>query len=116
MTTEVRQAIADAASEVDGITCTPYYTGADKDGSAYVEMLRDDWPNKLGAERYYGVVVTLPTDQAAAEQFLEDKAGPLARALQHELAVTQVRGELILQTDGPATKSMVAEGHRAAEE
>jgi hypothetical protein len=111
-----REDIAAAASTVDGIDCTAYWTGADKDGSAYVEMLRDDWPNKLGAERYYGVVVTLPTDQAQAERFLEEKAGPLAKALRRELTVTQVRPELIQIIDGPITKAMVAEGHRAAEE
>ncbi|HEY9415284.1 MAG TPA: hypothetical protein VIQ30_11025 [Pseudonocardia sp.] len=123
MTAEtVRQELADAVSTIDGITCFPNYKDG-KPGTAYVEFLRTEYPpvhGVLGGEDYWGIVVVLPDDLAAAQQFMDTHRGPLRQALMPAagpkwLIVTQIRPALVALPDNPSTKTMVVEGHRAEE-
>lgn len=113
-----REEIAAAASTVDGITCTPYYTGADAVGAAYVELLRDEDDNRYAGVTFWAVRVNVPDDTAQAQQFYETHRRPLKEALwaSGALIVTGSHPEIQLPTDGPATKVMVVEGHRASDE
>lgn len=113
-----REEIAGAASTVDGIEVTPRYTGATKDGSGWVELARDEWPNQLGAETYWRVQILCPDDTAAAQAFYEDKRLLVAKALRDSrvLIVTGTEPAFISQTDGPIRKAFIVEGHREAEE
>lgn len=113
---EVREAIAAAATTVDGITCNAYYKTGEKPGTSYVELLRTDYPNQFGGEDYWGVVVILDNDLAAAQKFMDDHRGPLRTALMEELVVTQVRPEIVPLPDNPGIKTMVVEGHRETAE
>lgn len=114
-----REEIAEAANLAEGIDCSPYYRLATEPGKAYVELLRTEYPNKFGGVDYWGVVVVLPTDLAAAQRWMDEHRAPLKRALYTEgqaLVVDQIRPYQIQQTDGPIIKAMVVEGHRESEE
>jgi len=111
-----REDIAEAASTVAEINCSPYYQLATKPGTAWVEWARVDYPNKFGGEAYWTVFVVLPSDVKAAEKWIESHINALVAALNRELVVTTVRPEQILQNDGPILKAMVVEGHREQEE
>lgn len=89
MSTEVRTAIAAAASTVAGITCEPYYRQSTKAGVAHVRLEKIEWPNRFGQLRSWNVVVLLPQDTAAAEKFLEEKLPQLYEALAPELIVRE---------------------------
>ena len=110
---EIRQAIADAASTVDGIQVFAYYKPG-KAGTGWVELLRTDYPNKFAGEDYWGVVVTLPGDDLpAAQKFMDDHRAALRAALMDELEVTNVHPEIVPLPDNPSMRTMVIEGHRA---
>lgn len=113
-----REEIAAAASTVDGITCTPYYAGADGTGAAYVELLRDEFDNRYAGVTFWAVRVNVPDDTTQAQQWYETHRKPLTEALwdARALVVTGTHPEIQLPTDGPATKVMVVEGHRATDE
>lgn len=107
--------IAAAASLVDGVTCEAYFKPNQKAGWGYVERLRTDYPNRLGGEDYWGVVITLPNDPAAAQEWTDTYQELLVLALADELEVTQARPEIHVQTDNAAIKVLVVEGHREGE-
>jgi NADPH-dependent ferric siderophore reductase len=111
-----REEIAAAASTADGVDCSPLYRLVSNPGQAYVEWLRDDFPNKFGGESYYGVVVALPQDLAAAQAWIEEHKAALWVACAEAMEVTQVRPELVLQTDNPSQRVVVVEGHRGSGE
>ena len=111
-----REEIAAAASQVDGVDCFPYYRLLSKPGQAYVELLRIDYPNRLGGEAYWGVVICLPPDQAAAQQWVEERHEALFAACGDALEVSQIRPEVVLLTDNQSQKVVVVEGHRGAGE
>lgn len=112
---EIREVIAAVASKVGGVTCEAYYKPNQKPGWGYVELLRTGYPNVLGGEDYWGVVITLPNDGAAAQKWQDDHQELLVVALMDELEVTEARGETHVQTDNPAVKVLVVEGHREGE-
>jgi hypothetical protein len=111
-----REEIAEAASTVTGVDCYPYYRLLSKPGQAYVELLRIDYPNKFGGEAYWGVVICLPADQAAAQAWVEEHQQALFTACGEALEVTQLRPEIVLLTDNQSQKVVVVEGHRGAGE
>lgn len=111
-----REEIAAAASTVDGITCTPLYEGESADGLAYVELIRDEYPNKFGGETYWEVLVMLPTDAKEAQDTYTRWRWPLVKALRDVMEVTGTRPDQLLTTDGQTRNLMVVEGHRETEE
>lgn len=111
-----RQALAAAASTVDGVECSPTYEIQTTPGQAHVQWLRTDYPNQLGGWDYWGVVVTLPQDAAAAQAWIADHKAALVEALREEMYVDQARPEIVLETDNPSKKVLAVEGHRESEE
>lgn len=111
-----RAEIAAAASEVDGIECSPEYAVQTTPGQAYVQWLRSDYPNQLGGWNYWGVVVTLPQDALAAQRWIEQHKAALVEALREVMYVDQARPELVTETDNPSKKVLAVEGHCESEE
>ena len=111
-----REDIAEAANVVDGIEIHPYFEAVSTPGMGWIELLRTDYPNTLGGEDYWGVVVVLPSDTAAAQRYMDEFRRTLWDALGEAMVVTQIRPEQIPMPDNTIIKSMVIEGHREAEE
>lgn len=82
----VREDLAAAASTVDGVTAHPYFVQSTKPGHTFIRLERIDYPNPFGGICHWNVVVVLPQDTAAAEQYVEEKV-PLVRAAIGEHAV-----------------------------
>lgn len=111
-----RDEIAAAASTVDGVDVSPLYRPATGIGQGYVEWLRTDYPNTLGGEDYWGVVIVLPQDLAAAQAWIAEHKHAVWDALGYVMVVTQARPELIPIADNQSQRTLVLEGHREAEE
>jgi hypothetical protein len=96
---EVRQALADAASAVEGITCTPYGRQTTKAGDAMVRLDRMDRDDSgFGFMVTWQVAVVLPQDQAKAEQFIDAKTPALIEALADHMVVTDAaQVQLVLE-------------------
>lgn len=114
--TTAREDIAAAASTVEGVQCSPYYVNQTTPGQAHVQWMRTEYPNRLGGEDYWAVLVTLPSDAAAAQQWIEEHKAALVEALGEELIVTQALPQIVPETDNPSKKVLAVEGHREAEE
>lgn len=97
---EIRQALADAASTVDGITCYPNFIQSTKPGDAMVRLDHIDYPNSFGGVRTWQIAVILPQDYAAAEEFLDNTIPDLVAAMQPaQMQVTRVTpAQLALDT------------------
>lgn len=116
--TGVREEIAAVVNTVDGLEIYPYFEAVSKDGQGYVEFLRAEYPNQLGGEDYWGVLVAVPADLAAAQQWVDTYRGPIVAALvkSRVLVVTGVRPERVEVPDNPIIKMLVIEGHRESKE
>ncbi|KRF19660.1 hypothetical protein [Nocardioides sp. Soil796] len=113
---EVRQALADAASTVEGITCFPYYKQMTKPGGACVRKDRTEYPNDFGGVNTWQVVVILPQDQAAAEKFMDEKTPLLVAALSPEMRVTEAYPTVtVLPDGGSAVNTVLIQGNREEE-
>ena len=87
--TEIREAIAAAASSVDGVKCSPWFRQTTKPGSAHVtygRSFRDE--SGFGFMNVWQVLVVLPQDIAAAEKWIAAKGDALLEALGEPLVVT----------------------------
>ncbi|MEU4391641.1 hypothetical protein [Kribbella sp. NPDC023855] len=113
----VRELLAEAVSALEGISVEPYYKAVTGPGRGWIEHLRTEFPGKKinGAWQYWGVVVCVPSDMAAAQKFVDEHLVDLSNALWPLMNLTQVRNEEIPQTDGQIIKAMVIEGRREAE-
>lgn len=97
--TTTRQELADAASLVDGITCSPYFRQTTKPGDAMVRLDHTDYPNVYGGLVTWQIVVMLPQDYAAAEKFMEAAVPALVAALGPHMIVRRTTpGQLALDT------------------
>jgi hypothetical protein len=97
---QTRQALATAASTVEGIHCTPYVRQTTKAGDAMVRLDRINYPNAFGGVVTWQVWVVLPQDVQSAEKYLDSKVPPLVTALAEEMVVASVTpGQLALDTD-----------------
>lgn len=85
-----RQAIADAASTVDGITCSPNFVQSTRPGDAMVRFDHGEFPNPFAQVSTWQVAVVLPQDYAAAEQFIDERVSDLCVALAGEMTITRV--------------------------
>ena len=111
-----RDEIAAAASTVEGVECSARYEVQTTPGQAHVQWMRTEYPNRLGGEDYWAVIVTLPQDAAAAQEWIEQHKGPLVKALGTELVVTQALPQIVPETDNPSKKVLAVEGRRESEE
>lgn len=111
----MRQAIADAATGVEGITCHPYFVQSTSPGSAMVRLDRIAYPNPFGGVCHWNVVVMLPQDQAAAEAYIDTKVPLIRAAILPQLVVTEVQQQQ-LKIDGLGILPCVfINGHREQE-
>lgn len=90
MSAAIRQALADAASTVEGVTVTPYFRQVTRPGHGMVRKDRVDYPGKFGGVTTWQVFVFLPHDQESAEVWLDDQAPQLVAALTPEMTVDTV--------------------------
>lgn len=111
-----REEIAAAASTVPGVEVTPTYQLVSEVGRGYVTWLRTDYPNTFGGEDYWGVVIVLPNENAAAQAWVEEHRGALFTACSEAMRVTQARPSIDTPPDNPSQKILVLEGHRESEE
>lgn len=113
MSAATRTAIADAASTVTGVTCTPYYRQSLRPGDACVRLARRDRDaSRLGWIDTWQVWLALPQDVAAAEAWLDAHMADLVAALRPELVVTSIApAELVLGAN--TVSGAVIEGARA---
>lgn len=95
MSQAVRQALAAAASTVEGVTGHPYFVVTTQPGSVLVRLDRTEYPNRFGGVCYWSLVLVLPQDLAASEQYLEAKGPALREAVAGELVVTTIAPQLI---------------------
>ena len=114
MSAAVRQAIAEAATTVDGINVTPYFRQTTKAGEGMVRHDRTAYPNRFGGVVTWQVLVLLPQDIAAAEKYLEDKAPALLEAVSDHLVITSMAPQQ-LALDTGQVPCVVIEGHREEE-
>lgn len=99
---ELRQAIATAASTVEGITAHPYFVQSTNAGTAYVRLDRIEYPNRFGGIGFWDLVVLLPQDYAAAEKYLEVKVPALIEAINEHVVIDRVTPQQ-LQITGVGT-------------
>lgn len=111
-----REEIAAAASKVEGVECSPTYVNQTTPGQAYVQWMRTEYPNRLGGWDYWAVLVTLPSDAAAAQEWIEEHKAALVDALGEELIVERALPQIVPETDNPSKKVLAVEGRRESEE
>lgn len=113
-----REEIAAVLTALEGIEVFPTYQPVTTPGQGYVEWLRTSYPNTFGGEDYWGVLIAVPNDTAAAEQWIADNKGRLIEALTSTrvIVVTEARPEIVGFTDNPSQKVLTIEGHRESEE
>ena len=113
MSAATRRAISHAANTVDGITVAPYHQTVTRPGSGLVRLdhlTRDE--NGFGYVATWQVLILLPTDVLAAEQYLEAHLPDLLDALAEELVIATVTPGEYLAGDGTRIPCVVIEGHR----
>lgn len=107
----VRQDLADAANAVQGITAHPYVVADLDPGTTYVRLERIDYPNPFGGVLHLNVVVILPQDLAAAEQYIEAKVPALRAAIEEHLVVTSVTPQRLDLTGVGVVPCVFINGH-----
>lgn len=110
--TEVREAIATAASTAPGVTVTPYYRQITKAGEGMVRYDHTDYPNKFGGLVTWQVVVMLPQDQRAAEQWLDQNGTALRVAVEPQLSIRSLTAIQLNTPDAGSWPAVVIEGTR----
>lgn len=116
--TGAREEIAAAFSAIDGIDVSPEYRVVTVPGQGYVTWLRTEYPNTFGGEDYWGVLIIVPNDTAAAEAWIAENKGRVLKAIKSArvFTLTQARPEIVALTDNPSQKVLTIEGHRESEE
>ena len=112
MSAAVRQALATAASTVEGITVSPYFRQSTKPGTGIVTLARITYPNRFGGVVTWQVLVLLPQDLEQAEKYLEQKVPAIVQALSPELVVTTVTPQEVVLDGGVRLPCVVVEGTR----
>jgi hypothetical protein len=112
----VRNELADAANTVEGISVAPYFRQSTKPGAGVVQLARVEWPNRLGAEAYWQLLILLPSDIAAAQKRSEALIPLLYAALKDYLVITGIElARTQLDTSGGGTPCVLISGHRGLE-
>ena len=87
---DVRKALAEAATTVQGIDVAPYFVQTQTPGHGMVRMDRVDYPNPFGGLTTWQVLLVLDQDIAAGEQFLQDIVPDVVDAVREHIAVRNV--------------------------
>ncbi|MFT4010871.1 MAG: hypothetical protein QM655_12615 [Nocardioidaceae bacterium] len=115
MSVEVREALAAAASSLDGVTCTPYYRQSTKTGDAWVHLAsRAPGSTGFGYVDTWQVVVVLPQDLVAAEKWLDVRLSELLAALEPELVITTVTPTELALPSASSVNAVLVVGAREA--
>jgi len=115
MSKAVRETLAAAATTVEGVSCQPYFVQSTEPGAAMVRLDRIEYPNSFGGICHWNVVVLLPQDMAAAEEYVDTKIPAVKAALEGELVITQIQPQR-LEIDGIGILPCVfINGHREQE-
>lgn len=114
MSAEIREAIAAAASTVEGVNVSPWYRQSVKAGDGCVRYDRTNYPDPFGGLVTWQVVITLPSDLAAAEKWIAAHGSDLRTAVSEELMVRSMTA-VQLAIDSGTVPSIVIEGQRAEE-
>lgn len=112
---EVRQALAATANMVDGVSVNPRFRQYARPGDGSVRLdrvARAD--NGFGWVATWQVWVLCPQDLASAEDWMDEKAMPLAAALSEHMVVTSVAPQQ-LNVGGQTVPCVVIEGNREQE-
>jgi hypothetical protein len=113
MSAEVRTAIANAASTVEGVNCSPYFRQTTKPGDAQVRLDRMDRDDTgFGFMAVWQVVVMLAQDLQTAEKWLDEHIDSLVAAIREEMVVTTVTPQQ-LALDTGLVPCVVIQGNRA---
>jgi len=115
----IREEIAEAATTVYGVTCTPYYEQTTNPGHAFVRLERINYENAFGrvyAHPSWNVVVVLSQNMAIAERFIEDVVPALVDALKDVLIVTSAVPQRTQFPDGTTVPCVFINGHREADD
>ncbi len=113
MSAEVRTLIANAASAVVGVNCTPYYRQSTKPGDAMVRlerMVRDS--SGFAYMATWQVVVILHQDLATAEKWIDSHTEALTEAVSEVLVITSLTPQQ-LALDTGTVPVLFIEGNRA---
>lgn len=114
MSATVRQEIAEAASKVEGISCTPNYRQTTKAGDAMVRKGPVNYPDSFGGVVTWQVLVILPQDLASAQEYLDDVVPLVVAEVDQVIGVRSVTPQQLV-FDGVLVPGAVIEGHRAEE-
>jgi len=115
MSALARQALAAAASTVDGVDVSPWFRQTTKPGAGMVRLER--WTrseNGFGGVNTWQVWVTLPQDLATAEKWIDEHVSELVEALSPQMVVTSVTPQQ-LALDTGSVPIVVIEGSREQE-
>lgn len=113
MSAAVRQLLADAASEVQGLSISPYFSQLNiKPGHGFVRIDRIEYPNRFGPIFRWSVVTVLPGDSAKAEKYIDETVPALVDALSPHLAVDEARPQQLSITDVGLLPCVFINGHR----
>jgi hypothetical protein len=110
----VRQALADAVNTVEGLVGLPHFQVATNVGNVLIRYDRTEYPNRFGGVVFWSLVLVLPQDLAASEEYLEAKGPALRDAVAAELVITTVTTQLIDFGAG-SVPTAVFTGHREEE-
>jgi hypothetical protein len=111
----VREAIAAAASTVDGVDVEPYSRQATTPGQGWVRYDHTDYPNPFGGLVTWQVLVRVPTDLRAAEEWLDTNGPALRAAVAEQLIVRSMTPVQLALPDGQSLEAVVIEGQREEE-
>lgn len=110
-----REEIAAAASTITGVTVAPFYRQNLKAGSGFVSLIsRARGDNGFGYVDTWGVLVAIPQDVKAAEEWLEEHLTPLMDALDAEMVVQSASPDTFTLRDGVSTNAVSITGTREA--
>lgn len=115
MSLAVRTALATAASTAEGITCKPHFIQSTEPGAAMVKLDRTVYPNPFGGICHWSVVVILPQDMAAAEQYLDSHIPAVREAVAEELVVTDIQPQRLDIPGVGVLLCVFINGHREEE-
>lgn len=112
MSAEAREAIAQAATTVEGLNVTPYFRQSLTPGSGSVRLLtRTRSDNSFGWIDTYQVLIALSQDVRTAETWLDAHVSDVCAALAPELNVQTVT-PLVITTDSNPVNGVAIEGTR----
>lgn len=116
MNEEAREALAYAASRVDGVIVTPYFRQTTKSGQGAVRLERI-FPDAsgFGFMATWQVLIQLPSsDIGGAEKWIDSHLQELIQEVEKELVITSIQPQTMALENG-SVYVLVIEGNRGME-